>query len=49
MYILISMVAVLFLAIIIGDRLFKGETRQEARVDDPWATYSRPAYLRRRR
>jgi len=48
MYILISFIVLLFVAIIIGDRLAKGETRQAAR-HDPWAVYSRPAYLRRRR
>jgi hypothetical protein len=48
MYILISFIALLFVAIIIGDRLAKGEARQAVH-HDPWAAYNRPAYLRRRR
>lgn len=47
MYILIFFIILLFLAIIIGDRLANGEPRQAAH--DPWAAYNRPAYLRRRR
>jgi len=48
MYILLFLIVLLFLTILIGDRLFKGDPRRQAH-DDPWAEYSRPAYLRRRR